>query len=164
MSIERIESAYAHCMDRKDISGPQMAVLLALGYCANAKTGLCCPSYGYISRLTHLGQETARRAATALREKKLIDWRSGMTEDGNISNTYEFLFGEEKLVSRRRKRTYEPLGRSPVEAPVGVEPAAPLSSERGCPTLTAGVPYPQSEGTLPSERGTNTKDKPKLTR
>ena len=157
MSIERIESAYAHCMDRKDVTGPQMAVLAALCYCANAKTGLCCPSFGYLSRLTHYDPETTRRAAVALRDKQLIDWRSGLTEDGNVSNTYAFLFENKKLVSRRKSRVYKPIGKSPV----GSVSEAPLSSLCGYPIRTVRVPYPRCAGTLSSQRGTNTEEKPK---
>lgn len=139
MSIRRIESIYATCMDRTEMTCPQMAVLLALGFCANAETERCFPSKLFLAKLTHCGESTVERACSELRKAGLIDWRKGgMGPSGLQSNSYVFTFPHRRMGSRREG--YQQLTANP-------------PSERGYATPTARVVPPRSEGYPPPERG-----------
>ena len=170
MSIRRIESAYAHCMGDKRVSGTDMAVLIALAYVANGEKGEACyPSASYLESLTHFKAGAIGGACARLKKYKLIDWISGGNKKpgGNVANVYKFLFPLEKIKSRRER--YESLATqdaTPVPIPPKETPTPPdavPTSANGIPTPRdeeptppREVPYPTSCGTLPHEVGTNT--------
>ena len=62
----------------KDLTSPsEQAVLLALAFCANDKTGLCYPKQETLAQMTHMSRATVANALNALREIGLIQWKSG---------------------------------------------------------------------------------------
>ena len=55
----------------------EQAVLVALAFRANDKTGLCYPSQVKLSDMTHFARSSIASALNKLREKGLIDWDTG---------------------------------------------------------------------------------------
>lgn len=177
MSIQRIESCYAHCLGDNRVSGTDMAVLIALAYVANGKKDdACYPSGSYLESLTHFKAGAISNACNRLKACKLIDWVSGgnAKPGGNVSNFYKFLFPHEKLKSRHeRYQSLATQGAVPVSAPpkkrlesAPTEPTSPRAEPtppREVPTTPNEVPYLTTCGTLSHHVRTNTEIIPKLT-
>jgi len=105
MSIKRIESAYAYFLDKKEMSGTQMAVLQALAYSANEKNHeKCYPSGATLAKMTHFSDRAVDHACQALRDMNVIDWVSGGQVDGiNLANDYTFKFPLVKMKTRTER-------------------------------------------------------------
>ena len=112
----------------KDLTSPsEQAVLLALAFCANDKTGLCYPKQETLAQMTHMSRATVANALNALREIGLIQWKSG-----GLANR-KGKFG--KTLSNDYTLTLPPGGK---EARPGVQQSdTPVSSSqtRLCPAV-----------------------------
>ena len=112
----------------KDLTSPsEQAVLLALAFCANDKTGLCYPKQETLAQMTHMSRATVANALNALREIGLIQWKSG-----GLANR-KGKFG--KTLSNDYTLTLPPGGK---EARPGVQQSdTPVSSSqtRQCPAV-----------------------------
>jgi len=126
MSIKRIESAYAYFLDKKEMSGTQMAVLQALAFSANEKNHeKCYPSGATLAKMTHFSDRAVDLACQALRDMNVIDWVSGGQVDGiNLANDYTFKFPLVKMKTRR-ERYAEVASQRGMGQPLGTAPDAP---------------------------------------
>ena len=75
MDIYYIFAAYS--LDDYTLTAPEQAVLVALAFSLDYKTHECIPAGGELERLTRLGHTAIRGALNGLRDKGLIDWKSG---------------------------------------------------------------------------------------
>lgn len=152
MGISRIESAYAYFLDKKGISGTQMAVLQALSFCANELNHEeCHPSIAYLAQLTHFSESRISPACQALRDMNAIDWIPGGQYNGmNLANTYAFKFPLVKMKKKRER--YEAINQERVGCPRS-EPPVPSLRTPGTPAAREG--HPRSEGGVPPQRETN---------
>lgn len=75
MSLKLLEAVYQ--LDRNDTTATEQAVLVALAYRANDKTLLCFPKQETIAAMTHLHRATVASCLNSLRERGLIEWKSG---------------------------------------------------------------------------------------
>jgi len=150
MSIQRIESAYAYCLDKK-IKPSEMSVLIGLAYCANATTGACFPSDPYIGRLVHVAASTVQDARNRLRNAGIIDWvQRKAGNNAQTSNSYRFLFPMMKLKSARE--SYQQVVDNSASQYTISTPPPP--HEAVPPTPADGVPPPR-------QMVTNTENKKK---
>ena len=75
MGFKLVEAVYG--LDRNATTPTEQAVLLALAFRANDKTLLCYPKQDTIAQMTHLSRATVATALNALRQKGILDWKSG---------------------------------------------------------------------------------------
>ena len=75
MGFKLVEAVYR--LDRDATTPTEQAVLLALAFRANDKTLLCYPKQGTIAEMTHLSRSTVAAALNVLRQKGMLDWKSG---------------------------------------------------------------------------------------
>ena len=162
MSYKRIESAYATCLGDRRVTGTQLAVLLGLANCANAKNDdACYPSYAYLEQLTHFGQTTIKAACRDLKKLNLITWVSGTrAPSGNKANRYTFLFPHRSMP--KSENWYESAGNvdnmytttpsdgasDGMSAETSDAEGTPSGGSR--PTLSRETTHPWSGAALPS--------------
>ena len=75
MSFKLLEAVYN--LDKNATTPTEQAVLVALAYRANDKTRLCYPKQETIAAMTHLHRATVAACLNSLRERGLIEWKSG---------------------------------------------------------------------------------------
>ena len=75
MGFKLVEAVYR--LDKNATTASEQAVLLALAFRANDKTLLCYPKQDTLAEMTHLHRATVSQCLNTLREKGLIDWKSG---------------------------------------------------------------------------------------
>ena len=75
MGFKLVEVVYR--LDKNATTASEQAVLLALAFRANDKTLLCYPKQDTLAEMTHLHRATVSQCLNTLREKGLIDWKSG---------------------------------------------------------------------------------------
>ena len=84
-----------HYVDRvlkyvEDTTATEQHVLTVLAQLADDKTGQCYPSAATIARYSHLGRSTIMRSLDSLKDKGLIQWKSGGRKKSGhaLSNLY----------------------------------------------------------------------------
>ena len=64
-------------LDKDATTATEQAVLLALAFRANDQTLLCYPKQDTLAQMTHLHRATVAQCLNMLRQKGIIDWKSG---------------------------------------------------------------------------------------
>ena len=75
MGFKLVEVVYG--LDRNATTPTEQSVLLALAFRANDKTLLCYPKQDTIAEMTHLHRVTVSQCLNSLRQKGILDWKSG---------------------------------------------------------------------------------------
>ena len=100
----------AYSLDDYTLTAPEQSVLVALAFRINPKSLKCCPAGDNLEKLTRLGHTAIRGALNGLRDKGLIDWKSGgmknkRGKDGRLlANDYVLNLLVEKVKEEMEKK------------------------------------------------------------
>ena len=105
MGFKLTERVYA--LGRDATTPTEQAVLLALAFRANDRTGLCYPKQDTIVDMTHLHRSTVADCLNTLKRKGLLDWRSGGMSKRRgrygqlLANDYKLILPEKPKKSKK---------------------------------------------------------------